>query len=24
MIDAIFTNLSHEHLDTHKTMHNYF
>lgn len=21
---AIFTNLSHEHLDTHKTMHNYF
>lgn len=21
---AIFTNLSHEHLNTHKTMHNYF
>lgn len=21
---AIFTNLSHEHLDTHKNMHNYF
>ena len=21
---AVFTNLSHEHLDTHKTMHNYF
>lgn len=21
---TIFTNLSHEHLDTHKTMHNYF
>ena len=21
---GIFTNLSHEHLDTHKTMHNYF
>lgn len=21
---TVFTNLSHEHLDTHKTMHNYF